>query len=78
MKFSVASILLIVVMAGLLGGAVWITVDVWRSMGEAAGGGLSMSGHGVTAIIIGGVGMLILGVVLMGLLFYSNRKNLDR
>lgn len=78
MKLSIASILLIVVMAGLLGGAIWIAVDVWLSMGEAAGGAASMSGHGILAIIIGGAGTLILGIVLMGLLFYSNRKNMDR
>ncbi|MEO3432283.1 hypothetical protein [Inquilinus sp. CAU 1745] len=78
MKLSVASILLIVVMAGLLGGAIWIAVDVWQSMGEAAGGAAAMSGHGIAAIIIGGAGTLALGIVLMGLLFYSNRKNMDR
>lgn len=46
----------------------------------AAGGfdRLGLSGHGLAALVIGAVLTMLLTVVLMGLVFYSNRSEHDR
>jgi cation transporter-like permease len=58
-----------------VGMAVGIAVIVWSAGGFSPG---ALSGHGLAALIIGSVLSLLLTVVLMGLVFYSNRSELDR
>jgi hypothetical protein len=48
---------------------------VWSTGAFSAGG---LSGHGLAALIIGSVLSLLLTVALMGLVFYSNRSEVDR
>jgi hypothetical protein len=55
--------------------AIGIFAIVWSTGAFSAGG---LSGHGLAALIIGSVLSLLLTVALMGLVFYSNRSELDR
>jgi len=49
-----------------------VAVYLWMSLGD-----VEMSGAGVAALIGGGLATLGLGVGLMSLVFYSNRKGYD-
>jgi hypothetical protein len=55
--------------------AIGVFAIVWSAGGFSAGG---LSGHGLAALIIGSVLSLLLTVALMGLVFYSNRSELDQ
>ena len=59
--------------------AVGFTFHVWTNIGAdpAAGGGGEMNGNGITALIIGGIGSLVLGAGLMALVFFSARRGYD-
>jgi hypothetical protein len=49
-----------------------VAVYLWLSLGD-----VTMSGGGYMAMIFGGLATLGLGVGLMSLVFYSNRKGFD-
>lgn len=73
MKMSRGAWALIIGMLLFLGFSVWIAVQVWTN-GEP----VEISGHGILALVITVLGVLGVSGVLMGLLFYSSRKNLDQ
>jgi hypothetical protein len=52
-----------------------IAAIIWSAGGFDAG---ALSGNGLAALIIGSVLSLLLTVLLMGLVFYSNRSEMDR
>ena len=64
--------LLIAVLLALAGWALWVGVVGWN-MDSA----VEMSGHGYAAMTIGIVMSLVVGIGLMALVFYSNRKGYD-
>jgi hypothetical protein len=65
--------LLISTLAGLLAAAVAVALYTWDQMS-----GVDMSTDGIIALVLGVVASLALGMGLMGLVFYSNRKGHDR
>ena len=67
-----AAVLLAFFLGGLLLAAIIYAIDVWLSI---QGG--TISEHGLLALALGAGGTLFLGVVLMGLVFYSRRKGYD-
>jgi len=68
------TILLILILLGLLGMAVWMAVGVW-TMPEM---GVPVSGHGFIALALGGLGTLLVGGGLMFLVFLSSRSGHDQ
>ncbi len=60
-------------MVGLLAGAAAVALYTWDQLA-----GVTMSIHGIIALILGVVISLGLGMGLMALVFYSNRKGYDR
>lgn len=74
------TLILIVALVVMLGAAAAFSWHVWTSVGADAsdgGGGQAMSGNGMAALIIGGIGTLALGGGLMALVFYSSRRGYD-
>jgi len=72
------TIILIVALVVMLGAATAFSWHVWTSVGaDASDGGQAMSGNGMAALIIGGIGTLALGGGLMALVFYSSRRGYD-
>ena len=72
------TIILIVALVVMLGVAVAFSWHIWTSVGAAdSSGGLAMSGNGMAALVIGGIGTLALGGGLMALVFYSSRRGYD-
>ncbi|MBI1212556.1 MAG: hypothetical protein GC190_13920 [Alphaproteobacteria bacterium] len=67
-----AGIALIVVMGTLLVLAIVRAWELWERLS-----GIHMGFHGWTAMILGAVASLALGVGLMFLVFYSHRKGYD-
>lgn len=67
------STLLYVTLGGLLVGAIGVAFYVWDQMA-----GVSLSAHGIVALVLGVVVSLALGMGLMALVFYSSRKGFDR
>lgn len=65
--------LAIIVLAALLGWAIWYAAHTW---GALAGVGISTAGW--VMLVLGVVVTLVIGGGLMALLFYSSRKNYDR
>jgi hypothetical protein len=65
--------LTVIVLAGFLGWAIWYAVHAW---GALAGVGITTAGW--VMLGLGVVVTLFVGGGLMGLLFYSSRKNFDR
>jgi hypothetical protein len=63
----------------LLAAAIGFSLNVWMSVGAdaEAGSGGAMNGNGVAALIIGGIGSLVLGGGLMALVFFSSRRGYD-
>jgi hypothetical protein len=72
-KTFVLAILLLL----MLGAAVGFSYHVWTSVGADPQGGGTMNGNGVAALIIGGIGTLVLGGGLMALVFFSSRRGYD-
>ena len=70
-------LIIAVILLVFLGAAVGFTVHVWTSVGADAGTGGAMDGNGVTALILGGIGSLVLGGGLMALVFFSARRGYD-
>jgi predicted phage tail protein len=65
--------LLILVLFLLLAGAVFISYSMWTSIGGDGG----MNGIGVTALVLGALGSLVVGGGLMALMFFSSRRGYD-
>lgn len=70
---SFRSLFIIVPLVGFLVVAVFASYRMWTSIT----GDLAMNGNGIAALVIGGVGTLLIGGVLMGLVFYSARRGYD-
>ncbi|MBX9829660.1 MAG: hypothetical protein K2Y27_32295 [Xanthobacteraceae bacterium] len=69
---SMGKYALVAILLALLGLTVWWAVAVWNAEGP-----VEISGHGYAAMILGVVFSLVVGVGLMGLVFYSSRKGYD-
>ena len=67
------SSLLYLTLGGLLVAAAAVAIYTWDQMA-----GVSLSTHGIIALVLGVVVSLALGVGLMALVFYSHRKGYDR
>ena len=63
--------IIILVLLGLLGWALWIMVTAWTHIDA------QMSVHGWVALILGIVFSCVLGFGLMGLMFFSSRRGYD-
>lgn len=72
MSKNLGPIALVVSLLILLGAAAYFSWDVWVGLD-----GVEMSGHGWTALVLGVVFSVLLGVGLMFLVFYSHRKGYD-
>jgi hypothetical protein len=66
------SILLLAVLVLMLLGAVAVAVYMLDAIGDA-----DLGVHGWTAMALGGFFSIVVGVGLMGLVFYSNRRGYD-
>jgi len=66
-------LLLLLALAMLLAGAVYVSFTMWTTVG----GGTGMDGVGVTALIMGAIGSLVVGGGLMALMFFSSRRGYD-
>ena len=72
------SLFLAVVLVAMLGAAVVFSYHVWTSVGAGdSQDGEAMSGNGIAALILGGIGTLVLGGGLMALMFFSSRRGYD-
>ncbi len=73
------TLFIVVSLAVMLVAAVWFSFHVWTSVGADgnAGGGGAMNGNGVAALVIGGIGSLVVGGGLMALVFFSARRGYD-
>jgi hypothetical protein len=72
------SLIVAVALIALLVVAVGFSYHVWTSVGAGDDqGGEAMSGNGIAALILGGIGTLVLGGGLMALVFYSSRRGYD-
>jgi len=73
------TLLVIATLIIFLVAAVAFSFNVWTSVGADAdaGAGGAMNGNGVAALIIGGIGSLVLGGGLMALVFFSARRGYD-
>ena len=65
-KILIAVLLALVIWAG------WVGITGWNLESD-----VQMDVHGYTAMIIGIVGSLVVGIALMALVFYSSRKGYD-
>lgn len=72
-KLGPAGWITLVILACLLGAAVWYAAGAWASMS-----GVHMSRLGWTFLVLGGVVTFGLGAGLMALVFYSSRHDMDR
>lgn len=70
---SRSALLIIVPLVVFLVAAMYLAYQMWTSIGGDSG----INANGVTALVIGGVGTLILGGGLMALVFYSSRRGYD-
>jgi hypothetical protein len=70
---GIAGWITIVVLAGLLIASIAYAIHAWTQME-----GTTISGFGWAMLGLGVFFTLACGVVLMGLVFYSSRKNFDR
>ena len=70
---GIAGWIALAVMLGFLAGAVWYAVWTWGQMSN-----VPMSPLGWTFLVLGIVVTFAVGAGLMGLVFYSSRKNFDR
>ena len=66
------TIILIIILSGLLIGSVIWAVRYWAAFGE-----VQFGTHGVVALVLGVLLSLALGIGLMFLVFYSNRRGHD-
>jgi hypothetical protein len=72
------SLIVAVVLVAMLGVAMAFSYHVWTSVSaDDSQGGEAMSGNGMAALILGGIGTLVLGGGLMALMFFSSRRGYD-
>jgi hypothetical protein len=71
-RWSFGTIMLVVVLFGILAGAVWYAAYAWLSVD-----GPPMPASGYIFMILGVVLSLLVGFGLMGLIFYSSRRGYD-
>lgn len=72
-KLGFAGILTLVVLGGFLTMSIAYAIYAWLALP-----GVAMSGTGWFFLVCGIVVTFLLGAGLMGLVFYSSRKNFDR
>ena len=72
-KLGRAGWVALILLFGFLAWAIWIAIQVWTSLE-----GVEMSGFGWLFLFLGAFFSILVGGGLMGLVFYSNRKNYDR
>lgn len=70
------ALFVVVSLAVILMAAIYLTTHMWTSI-DSTGDGGSMNGNGVAALVIGGIGSLVLGGGLMALVFFSSRRGYD-
>ena len=70
---ALKSSLLYLTLGGLLAAAIAVAVYTWDQMAD-----VSLSAHGIVALVLGVIASLALGIGLMALVFYSHRKGYDR
>jgi hypothetical protein len=70
---SKGALFIVIVLAAILAAVLYSTAHIWTSIG----GGSGMNGNGVAALVIGGIGTLLLGGGLMALVFFSSRRGYD-
>lgn len=75
-KWGAGTVVIVAVLIGLLGLAIYMGYVGW-GMGGAPGGGESMSAHGFIAMGFGIVATLALGIGLMWLVYYSSKSGRD-
>jgi hypothetical protein len=63
--------ILLAILLGFLALSAWFSYDVWNAEDAV------MSVHGYIALALGVTFSLIVGIGLMSLIFYSNRKGYD-
>ena len=63
----------LIVLAGFLAAAIWYAIHGWLALS-----GVAISGLGWLFLTLGIVATVGVGVVLMGLVFYSSRHRYDR
>jgi len=71
LRRHLGTIIVLVVLFGLLGGALWAMIAVWTHIDA------KMSAHGWIALALGVVLSLAVGIGLMGLMFFSSRRGYD-
>jgi hypothetical protein len=71
-RWSFGTIVLVVVLFGILAGAVWYAAYAWMSVD-----GPPMPASGYIFMALGVVLSLLVGFGLMGLIFYSSRRGYD-
>jgi hypothetical protein len=72
-RLGIGGWLVLAALIAMLGGALYIAYDTWSAFE-----GTGMSPLGWTFLILGVVVSILVGAGLMGLVFYSARKNYDR
>ena len=70
---SKGALFIVIVLVAILAAVLYSTANIWLSIG----GGSGMNGNGVAALVIGGIGTLVLGAGLMALVFFSSRRGYD-
>jgi len=71
---------IVITLVALLGLSIYMAVDVWMGTEAAAvasGPEGQVSGHGIVALVLGGLGSIIVGGGLMALVFLSHRSGHD-
>jgi hypothetical protein len=75
-KWGGGTVLVLAVLLGMLGLAIYVGVVGWN-MGGESGGGEAMSTTGYIAMAFGIIVTLALGAGLMGLMYYSSKHDRD-
>jgi hypothetical protein len=74
-KSGWGTVLVVAVLVGLLGLAIYMGVAGWNMGSDTAGDGMSTTGY--VAMGLGIAATLALGVGLMGLMYYSSKHDRD-
>jgi hypothetical protein len=72
LESKIGTIALVAALLGLLAGSMWFAVHTWMSVE-----GPAMPTAGYVAMTLGVVFSIVLGIGLMGLIFYSSRHGYD-
>ena len=74
-KWGAGTVLVLVVLLGLLGLAIYVGFVGWNMGGDGSGGGMSTTGY--IAMTFGITVTLALGAGLMALMYYSSKHDCD-